>query len=167
MIDKIELNLLFKYVDGTLYWRGDAFKHKNKGKRAGCLHHTGYRIVRVARTNLLEHRIVFLMHHGWLPKIIDHINGIKDDNRIENLRACTCSQNGMNAQLCTNNTSGCTGVVWSAKAGKWQAQIKIKGKLLYLGQWLTKFDAVCARRSAEHKYFGAFAPNIGVIKDEH
>ena len=107
------------------------------------------------------HRLAWLYVTGaWPTKDIDHINGVRDDNRWENLREASASENGMNKRhLTANNTSGVTGVYWSKAAKKWQAFIKRNGVAQYLGIYNTKDEARDVRRAAERRVFGAFAPH--------
>ena len=88
--------------------------------------------------------------------VIDHANGNKLDNRKSNLRECTIQQNSFNKGIRTNNTSGVTGVVWDKSRNKWHAKIQINGKLIYLGTFKEKEDAIQARRQAEIDYFGEY-----------
>lgn len=84
---------------------------------------------------------------------IDHINHIKSDNRICNLRVVTNSQNQMNRGKTITNTSGVKGVFWHKLKKKWQANLQINKKLLYLGIYKDKQEAIQARIKAEQKYF--------------
>jgi len=93
---------------------------------------------------------------------IDHINGIKDDNRINNLRDVTRSQNHQNRKLAKHNTSGVIGVYWRSDTNKWAAQINSNNKRLVLGCYTNKQDAINARRLAE-KNLG-FHSNHGRIQ---
>lgn len=88
--------------------------------------------------------------------LVDHINHNKKDNRRENLRICTKSQNAFN---CTknSNTSGRQGVWWRKDTNKWCAEIKVDGKKHSLGCFTNFEDAVAARASAEEKYTEGFA----------
>lgn len=102
-----------------------------------------------------------LMHQLILPidnnkNVPDHIHGekSKNDNRKENLRIATISQNAMNAKLRINNTSGITGVCWNEKIKKYRAYIQKDGKNYNLGFFANLEDAVKARKEAEIKYFG-------------
>ena len=88
---------------------------------------------------------------------IDHINSNTSDNRKGNLRTATKSQNGMNRDLQSNNTSGNTGVYWHKQISRWIAYITINGKYIYLGSFNKFEDAVKARKEAEEKYFGEFS----------
>ena len=90
---------------------------------------------------------------------IDHIHGNKtrNNNRKNNLRICTAQENGMNVGLQSNNTSGCTGVIWNKHRNTWMATIKYNNKRIYLGSYKIFEDAVKARKEAEDKYFGEFS----------
>ena len=89
-------------------------------------------------------------------KVVDHINGDTLDNRKCNLRICSNQQNCMNANLSKNNTSGYTGVIWHKLSQKWQSEIRVDGKHIYLGLFINLEDAIEARKQAEIKYFGEY-----------
>ena len=93
------------------------------------------------------HRITYLLHNPDMDQslTIDHINGIKTDNRIENLRAATNQQNHFNRQ--TNK-----GFSWSSKSKKFRADITINNKTIYLGVYETILDARAAYLRAKRKY---------------
>jgi len=91
-----------------------------------------------------------------LSNEIDHINGDKLDNRRENLRSATRSQNKMNSGKPKNNTSGYKGVCWYKRGNKWRAQIGINGKLKHLGYFEDKEEAAKAYKKAAEKYHGEF-----------
>lgn len=104
------------------------------------------------------HRLAWFLHYGeWPSGEVDHINGIKDDNRIANLRIATRSLNGANRPKQKNNTSRCKGVYWHKKAQKWMVSIQVDGKQIYRGlfeDWeLARIEATQA--AIEH--FGEFA----------
>ena len=93
---------------------------------------------------------------------VDHINGDVADNRRENLRACTRSQNLCNQRLRSTNTSGCVGVWLVKKTGHWCAQIQVDRKMHTLGHFARFEDAVTARREAELRFHGEFSGTEGV-----
>jgi hypothetical protein len=90
----------------------------------------------------LLHRLLVRAPQGLQ---VDHINRKTLDNRVENLRKATSSQNQANAGLSRNNTSGYRGVAWDKKSGKWRASFRVREKLRYLGLFANQEDAVRAR----------------------
>jgi len=113
----------------------------------------GYAYIRVDKKRYRAHRLAWLYMFGVFPKNeIDHINHIKLDNRISNLREATSLDNSRNSSRRKSNTSGTTGVSWYSKTNKWVARIKINGKNIYLGYFKEKKDAIRARKIAENKY---------------
>ena len=106
--------------------------------------------------SIAMHQIILPTEDGFIP---DHIHGAKsrNDNRKENLRIATQSQNLMNTQLRKNNTSGVKGVHWRKDIEKWAATIWINKKFIALGCYEKFEDAVKARREAEEKYFGEYS----------
>ena len=103
-------------------------------------------------------RLAYFLYHGKDPKgkQVDHIDGNPLNNKIDNLRLATGSQNQMNRGLLKNNTSGVVGVYWVESVQKWRAQIDCKNKRIYLGYFDDKEEAIAARIAAEKKYFGEF-----------
>jgi hypothetical protein len=114
---------LFEYKEGSLYWKVRKATHVKIGARVGSPEVSGYETVYVDGRNWRIHRLVFLMQHGYLPKIIDHINGKRTDNRIENLRAADDNQNAHNQVLRSNNVSGIKGVSWNKDRQKWVVRV--------------------------------------------
>lgn len=113
---------LFEYKDGSLYWKVRKAQNTYIGKRAGSPAN-GYESVYVDGRNWRIHRLVFLMQHGYLPKMIDHINGNRKDNRIENLREANTQTNTYNQVLRSNNVSGIKGVSWNNDRQKWAVRV--------------------------------------------
>jgi hypothetical protein len=101
---------------------------------------------------------MWYVHNGPIPDgyEIDHINGNRQDNRLQNLRLATDQQNGMNHGLSSRNRSGHSGVYWHSKRGKWTAKIRFSGRLIDLGEYREIDHAINARKQAEEKYFGNF-----------
>lgn len=123
----------------------------------GTKQSAGYIRLRVKRKLYLAHRLAWWFVYGEMPDHnIDHINGVRDDNRICNLRLDTDKQNQQNiTTLSKNNKSGFAGVSWSKRMNKWRADIHIEGKSIYLGNYDTPEEAhaayLCAKR--EHHPF--------------
>jgi hypothetical protein len=159
----------FLYKEGKLYWRERPSSHFSKEwyrkvfnsrqsyTEAGTPNKKGYSMVRVSAIPIGVHRIIFLMHNGFLPGFVDHIDGNPSNNQISNLRSATHSQNLQNMKTPSHNTSGQKGVSFHATNGKWTAHIKINGKLKHLGSFSDFLDATKARKSAEARYFGEFS----------
>jgi hypothetical protein len=107
---------------------------------------------------LQSSRIVFLLHHGYLTKgkCIDHIDNNSLNNKIENLRECTITQNNHNTKLRKNNTSGHKGVTWCKKAKKWKVAINANGKYHYFGLYVNLEDAIKVAIEARKKLHGKF-----------
>jgi hypothetical protein len=126
---------LFEYKDGELYWLVKPCKNMPVGIRAGSLRKDGYIGIFINGTYYFAHRIVWEMHKGKIPDglVIDHIDGDRANNKIENLRVCTFQQNHFNRGKQSNNKSGFKGVSWHRQKQKWVAQIKIKGRNKFLG----------------------------------
>ena len=104
------------------------------GEVAGGKKNTGYIYFKINCKLYLAHRLAWLYVYGEFPvNFIDHINGIKDDNRIKNLRGATYQQNSFNRDGCKNKTSLFKGVSWSKASKKWKANATLKGKSYYLG----------------------------------
>lgn len=93
----------------------------------------------------------------WPPDEIDHINGVRDDNRWVNLRIATRGQNLCNARRRSDNTSGYKGVCWDANKGKWLASITINRKNKFLGHYETPEAGHEAYFVAAREHFGEFA----------
>lgn len=129
-----------------------------KRKMAGHHRSDGYHSIVIDGKEYLSHRLAFLYVNGMWPKEeVDHINGIKDDNRWENLRECTKSQNGANRGLQENNTSGYRGVYWHKTKKKWRAVIRKQGKRYYLGEFFCPKVAAKVYNAAAIKHHGPFA----------
>jgi hypothetical protein len=119
---------------GVLRWKVKRRHNALPGTEAGKLHQLGYRRIKIDRREYAAHRLAWLIAYGrWPDGQVDHINGIRDDNRLANLREATPSENMQNRNRSdAGSKTGALGVtVTSGK--KYQAQIKIGGKSHYLG----------------------------------
>ena len=144
---------------GILTWKNPCNrKSQFIGKRAGYTDPIGYTYVSFKNSRYLLHRIIWLIVTGkWPENEIDHINGIKNDNKLENLREATSVQNKMNCEKRKRNKSGYKGVSWDKQKQKWRAQISIRGKRLHLGYFDNKGLAAYEYNLAAKKYHGEFA----------
>jgi len=141
MITQSQAKDLFIYSDGDLLWQRKPAKNIYALTVAGNVSDQGYIIVAIEGERYRAHRIIFLMHHGYLPDFLDHIDGNRQNNKIENLRECTKSQNQCNAKISTNNTSGIKCVSWNKKMKGWRVVITFKGKEKYCGTFWDIYTA--------------------------
>ena len=88
---------------------------------------------------------------------VDHINRIKNDNRLDNLRWATVSENSVNKKIQSNNSSGITGVTWIKERMIWKSKIQVNYEEIHLGYFTDINDAINARKKAEENYFGEFS----------
>ncbi|MFZ5565995.1 MAG: HNH endonuclease [Pseudomonadota bacterium] len=121
------------------------------GRVAGCVNRKGYRQIRLGGGLHSAHRLAWLITYGaWPSGDIDHINGNKDDNRLENLRDVASTINMQNQRgPHKSNNSGLLGVDYHKASHKWRAQIRLDGKKHQLGLFDTAEDAHTAYRCAK------------------
>ena len=150
------LHQLFEYRDGALYWKVTR-PHVYIGKEAGCVGDRGYSRIVINNKMYRTHRIIFLMHHGYLPTEIDHIDGDKLNNKIENLRAANRSQNLLNKKISNKNTSGVKGVSWCKERNKWEVQMYVNGTKKFVGRFDDLDVAKAMAISFREKNHGEFA----------
>lgn len=151
---------LFEYRDGELWWK-EPKKGRDLTKPAGAVSSHGYRVFGIKGRQFRLHRVVWLYHYGKWPKgHIDHIDGNKLNNNIDNLREASIKQNSYNQGKRKNNTSGYKGVTWHKGHQKWYASIKINGNSKYLGSFSCPKEAHDAYCEAAKIYHGEFM-NVG------
>ena len=120
----------------------------------------GYLAGAIFARSTFSHRAAWALHYGqWPAGMIDHINGVRTDNRIANLRVVGPSGNAKNAARRKDNPSGRTGVYWHDGRKKWVAIIRGAGRTKGLGNYKNFADASAARDRAEREY--GFHPNHG------
>ncbi len=118
----------------------------------------GYIKICVDGVSYPAHRVAWAMVTGsWPDALIDHKNGIVDDNRWSNLRAATAAENARNRKRDRDSTSGHKGAYWDKSINRWKGGIRVRGKLIYLGVFDTPEEAHAAYAEAAKKHFGAFA----------
>jgi len=151
-----KLQELFDYRDGQLYWKEKRYSPIDLSKPAGFIGKSGYRTIRIEGKDYRAHRLVWKYHYGKDPKeFIDHIDGNKTNNNMENLREATNQQNGFNRGPQKNNKLGIKGV--RKQGNRYRATIIINGKNKHLGLFFTIEEARLAREEAEKKLFKEFS----------
>ncbi len=165
---------LFRYKDGKLFWQERPRKHfptymswktwngRFSGKEAGGPHYYPERdairwTIKIDKQGIRRHAIVWAIHNGYWAKEIDHKNRDPSDDRIENLRECTNSQNNANQRRRSDNKSGFKGAYWCNRGKRWCAMISFNGKNKYLGGFDTPEEAHLAYVKAARELFGEFA----------
>lgn len=120
-------------------------------RKVGTPRSDGYLEMTAFGMSLKLHRVAFLYMTGTFPAgEVDHINGIRSDNRWSNLRVVSKSENMRNRGMNHNNTSGVPGVTWFDECERWRARINVNGERVCLGLFKTFDEAVAARQGAEH-----------------
>lgn len=129
------------------------------GTIAGYLTNTGYRKISINNREYYEHRLAWIYVYGELPaQDIDHINEIKSDNRIANLRAATRSQNNINTANGKGGFLGVKGVTYDRVNLKYRAKIAKDYRTIHLGRFESLDEAAAAYRAASESLFGEYAP---------
>lgn len=156
--------LTYEPDTGRLVWKVSRGFTARAGTPAGntVVRNGGrYRVVTVENRRFYAHRVIWILHNGPIPRgmTIDHMNGDGTDNRLANLRLATRAENHRNKQVSKANRTGVRGVYVHSQTGAYTAQITTDGKCRHLGCFSTLEDAAAARREAELKYHGEFAPS--------
>jgi hypothetical protein len=142
MISQNELKQLFDYNSetGVFTWLKDNYSKKLIGVKSGSLHKDGYIRIIINRKSYLAHRLAWLYVYGEWPKNqIDHINGIRSDNIINNLRDVTSSENNLNRSC--HRLGKLIGCHYCKREQKWVSQITINNKQKKLGYFNTELEA--------------------------
>lgn len=165
-MNKTDLDKALRYDrdSGILFWKKrDISEFKNEhdmncmntkfhGKPAGSINNKGYLIIHFSSGHILSHRAIFIMEYGYEPKLIDHIDGNRINNKIDNLREVDYIGNSKNKGISKRNKTGHLGVCWHKTKKKYQSNIRVNWKLIHLGTFSDIKDAIKARKEAEEKY---------------
>jgi hypothetical protein len=147
----------FTYDNGVLRWQIEPARCVAVGSVAGGKGKGGYIKIKWKGKMYQAHRLIFAYHHSWLPDEVDHINGDRADNRIENLRGATKNLNQHNAQRRSDNKSGVKGVHWCERDGRWVALIRRDNKIVFRGYFHNLPTAKLAVQKAREQAHGSFA----------
>ena len=143
MITKDFLHEILDYDQetGVFRWKKRTSMSIKVGDIAGRAYKVGYRVIKIKRVLYLAHRLAWLYMKGeWPNEVIDHINGVRDDNRLSNLRSVSRSVNAQNQKKATaSNKAGLLGV--SKKDGRYRAQITLNKKSTHIGCYDNPIDA--------------------------
>lgn len=140
---------------GIIKWRRRTSNNQRKNLVAGSTRsNDGYIQIGINGELYLAHRIAMLLAYGFCDDRfqVDHINHIRDDNRLINIRFVTRTDNLRNQPRRNNNTTGVMGVVYHKAKRKYMARIRVDGVNIYLGSFVSLEEAVKARKDADIKY---------------
>ena len=148
----------YSYSSGNLIRKKSTSANARKGNIAGYFNLAGYRKTSIDGFQYYNHRLVWLLVNGrWPTKQIDHINGNKGDNRIENLREASLSENSQNRSKQSNCSSGEKCIWWKLDRQRYRVRVGVSGKYHHIGYFKNIQDAVTARDKAIKKLHGKFA----------
>jgi hypothetical protein len=136
MITQDKLKEYLDYKEGKLFWKKQPSSVISVGSEAGHINLHGYVQIKIFNKRFYAHRIIFFMFNGYFPQEVDHIDGNKSNNKIENLRASTKSQNNMNSKKRKDNTSGIKGITWDKHRKKWKTYLQSNKIRYYLGSYV-------------------------------
>jgi hypothetical protein len=160
-INQDTLRLLFNYdpVTGELTNRVPRGPAAKIGEPSGGITLCGpknskktYLRVCVDGRRLYSHRVIWMMMTGEFPECIDHIDGDSLNNKWSNLRNVSHRVNGKNQKIHSTNTSGHSGVTYRKDSGRWRSRIMVDDKMINLGTFKHKEDAIAARKEAEETH---------------
>ena len=141
--ERIRDILDYDSASGRFTWVRPSGRRAKAGSAAGANHGLGYLTIGIDGRRYFAHRLAWLYVHGvWPRHEIDHINGVRDDNRISNLREATKLQNMQNCHFPTDAKpkSGFRGVYWYGRSNCWVARIGYFGKEKFLGYFANPED---------------------------
>lgn len=147
-----EIKDILRYENGKLYWIKRKSNRVKIGDEAGSIDSHGYTQLKIDGKSRLAHQIIWLMFNDKLPEQLDHINRIRTDNRIENLRPATNMTNQHNAGIRKDNTSGYTGITFKKSTGQWNVRIQTAGERYNIGTYDDLTNAIDAHNIAKGKY---------------
>lgn len=152
-----ELRAMLRYDPqiGEFVWLVKPSKRLPSGAIAGGLNAEGYRVIRLCGRLYKAHRLAWLYVHGeWPAMCIDHINGVRDDNRIANLRCVTHGENMQNQRRAhANNKTGKLGV--APDGIKFLSRIRVGGRSQFVGSFATAEEASTAYIAAKRRLHSA------------
>lgn len=149
--------LIYDQETGVVSWSMDS-RNKFPGGVAGCVAPTGYWVLMYGGSQYRRSRVAWLLMTGeWPMQDIDHKDRDTVNDRWDNLRSATESENMANAKVRCDNTSGARGVSWNFRLGSWHVRVNVDRQLYHIGYFDDFDEAVRARDEAAAKLHGEFA----------
>jgi len=159
MLTQDRLKELFNYdpLTGVVTRKVKTSNSTKIGEVVGSLSAVGYLHAKVDSKSYRLHRLAYFYMTGNWPNIIDHINGVKNDNRWANLRSCTQQQNTFNQKISSNNTSGFKGVSWVSKSKKWYVTVAGHKPNAHVGSFDSLEEAASVAKRVQAEVHGVYA----------
>lgn len=155
LYEYLKLHIDYNPNEGTFVWKVTAPSRKTRGRLAGTLK-DGYLVIGCGTRGVYAHRLAFYIMTGKLPKVVDHIDTCRMNNKWDNLRGTDVVGNNQNTPLRKNNTSGTKGVHFNKHRGKWIVQITRNRKVHCLGSYADKEEAIKVATRSREELHGEF-----------
>lgn len=165
-ISQKELKEFLRYDPdtGVFTWIKTRSNRWKPGRQAGCIDGNGYWQIRISGILLLAHRAAFIYMTGDCPKYVDHIDGNKINNKWENLRPCTKSENAFNKPNRIKSYSGIKNVSFDPRINRWYVRLKTNGRIRSFGGYGSLELAELVAFEAREKFHGEFANHRTTFK---
>ena len=154
--EELKTQVEYNADTGIFTWKVRPSNRIKIGNKAGCHHNRGYIQISVLGERHLAHRLAWLYVYGYIPKLIDHIDGNRLNNKISNLREATYAENAYNSKIRSNNKSGVRCVSWDKARQSWEVRIKIDGKLKHFGNYKDLDEAAKVSEKARKEHHTIF-----------
>lgn len=140
-------------LTGLFTWRQSLRGPRSAGRLAGCVDRKGYIVICIDGVSCMAHRLAFLYMTGeWPDALVDHVDGVKGNNRWANLRASDSVLNAQNRRKPrSGNTAGALGVSWHKRRRRFRAEITVSGRCHWLGWFKDREEAAAAYLSAKRR----------------
>lgn len=152
MIRRPGINVEYDPDTGNMFYIEDGGPRVRASETLSKATDDGYRNVWINGKRIKQHRLAWYLVHGRWPLEVDHINGVRHDNRLCNLREVNRRTNTMNTKTRKDSRSGIKGVHWSKRDSLWIVTINHNRERVYLGCYKSLLDAASACKRAEIKY---------------
>ena len=157
MITQSELRKYLEYNQGKLFWKKQPNYGICIGSEAGTVNKRGYVQIKILNKRYYAHRLIFFMFNDYFPEEVDHIDGNKTNNNIENLRGVTKSQNAWNTKQKKDNTSGSKNVCYDKRTNSWLVSFQVNKIKKYYGRFLDKNEAIMIANEMRIKLHGEYS----------
>lgn len=157
--NELRKKLHYDCETGIFTWIESNSTKIKTGQVAGNVRNNKYIYIKINKKLYSAHRLAWIYTYGYIPNVIDHINGNPSDNKIINLRECTFQENMCNRKINSNNKSGSKGVYWHKNIKKWAVSLQVNNKRKHIGYFDDLEFATFVAEEARDKYHKQFARN--------